>query len=289
MKKIGFIGLGIMGSRMAANLQKTGYKLIIYNRTKAKGSFLLEKGAILGNSPKEVAQNCDIVITMLSTPEVVKEIATGKSGLLHGMKKDQLWINSSTVNPSFAKEMHQKSMEYQIRYIDAPVAGTKGPAESGELLFLTGGNHKDLEEASPLFDIMGKKTIHLGEIGKGAAMKMLINQLLGQSMVAFAEALTMGEAMGIQKEKLFNILLSSPVVAPVMSIIRPKLENDTYEAHFPLKWIQKDLHLSSISAYENGVATPNLNVTKEIFAQAKQHGLGDLDFSAIYKFLKHKK
>ncbi|MEW7290133.1 NAD(P)-dependent oxidoreductase [Aquimarina sp. 2304DJ70-9] len=286
MKTIGCIGLGIMGSRMAANLQKAGYALIVHNRTKEKAQELIDNGAIWANSVKEVGEKSDVVITMLSTPEVVKEIALGENGLLSGMRKKSLWINCSTINPSFTKEMEFLSKESQVRYLDAPVAGTKGPAEQGELLFLVGGDHKDVEEVSPLFDIMGKKTLHLGNIGQGAAMKMLINQLLGQSMVAFAEALVMGEAMGLAKETLFNVLLNTPVVAPVMTAIRPKLENNNYEPNFPLQWIQKDLHLSSISAYENGVATPNLNATKEIFAQAKQQGFGGQDFTAVYEFLK---
>ncbi|GAA4273051.1 NAD(P)-dependent oxidoreductase [Aquimarina gracilis] len=286
MKKIGCIGLGIMGSRMAANLQKEGYSLNVYNRTKEKALHHIQNGALWCTDPKEVGEHSDIVITMLSTPEVVKEIA---KGLLSGMKEGSLWINCSTVNPSFTKEMSRLAKDHQIRYLDAPVAGTKGPAENGELLFLAGGDKVDIDEAAPLFEIMGKTTLHLGEVGNGAAMKMLINQLLGQSMVAFAEALVMGQAMGLEKETLFNVLLNTPVVAPVMGVVRSKLENGSYDPNFPLQWIQKDLHLSSISAYEKGIATPNLNATKEIFAQAKQHGFGDQDFTAVYEFLNLKK
>ncbi|WP_109302466.1 NAD(P)-dependent oxidoreductase [Aquimarina sp. AU474] len=289
MKKIGCIGLGIMGSRMALNLQKAGYPLLIYNRTKEKAQDLISNGATWVNTPKEIGEQADTVITMLSTPQAVKEVATGENGLLHGMKKNSLWINSSTVNPSFTKEMETVAKSYQIRYLDAPVAGTKGPAEKGELVFLIGGDLENVKEATPLFEILGKKTLHLGGIGKGATMKMLINQLLAQSMAAFAETLVMGEAMGLEKEILFNVLLNTPVVAPIVTAIRPKIENEDYEANFPLKWIQKDLHLSAISAYEYGIATPSLNTTKEIFAQAKQYGFGDQDFTAVYKYINLKK
>ncbi len=289
MEKIGCIGLGIMGSRMAANLQKEGYKLNVYNRTKDKASELIQNGAIWCTNPKEVGEKSDIVITMLSTPEIVREITTKSNGLLAGMKKDSLWINCSTVNPSFTIDMGLLAQDHQIQYLDAPVAGTKGPAENGELLFLIGGDKVNIDRAMPLFEIMSKKTLHLGDIGKGAAMKMLINQLLGQSMVAFAEALVLGEAMGLEKESLFNILLNTPVVPPVMTAIRPKLEHSNYDPNFPLQWIQKDLHLSSVCAYENSVASPNLNATKEVFAQAKQYGYGNQDFTAVYEFLKQKK
>lgn len=289
MKKIGFIGLGIMGSRMAANLQKKGFDLVVYNRTKEKAKHLLQNGAAWATSPKEVAKETDVIITMLSTPEVVREVAAGDQGFLSSLKDNSIWLNCSTVNPSFTKEMDILSKEFRVRYLDAPVAGTKAPAENGELLFLVGGDTASVNEVSSLLTVMGKKTLHLGKVGKGAAMKMLINQLLGQSIVAFAEAMVMGEAMELEKETLFNVLLSTPVVAPVISNLRHKLENSDYEANFPLKWIQKDLHLSSISAYENNVAVPNLNSTKEIFAQAKQQGYGNLDFSAVYEFLNSKK
>lgn len=289
MKKIGFIGLGIMGSRMAVNLQKKGYDLVVCNRTKEKAKHLLQNGAAWATSPKEVAKETDVIITMLSTPEVVREVAMGNQGFLSSLKDNSIWLNCSTVNPSFTKEMDMVSKEFRVRYLDAPVAGTKAPAENGELLFLVGGDTASVNEVSSLLTVMGKKTLHLGKVGKGAAMKMLINQLLGQSMVAFAEAMVMGEAMELEKETLFNVLLNTPVVAPVISNLRHKLENSDYEANFPLKWIQKDLHLSSISAYENNVAVPNLNSTKEIFAQAKQQGYGNLDFSAVYEFLNSKK
>lgn len=281
-KKIGFIGLGIMGSRMARNLQKAGCDLIIHNRSKEKADELLKNGATWTSNIKELAHQCNIVITMVSTPEVVKEIAYQ---LLPEMQDNALWINSSTVNPSFVKEMSTLSRKHNIRYLDAPVAGTKGPAETGELLFLVGGDSKDLKEATPLLDCMGKKTIHLGSIEKGAAMKMLVNQLLGQQMIAFTEALTLGKAMGLQENTLFDILTATPVVAPVIQAVRPKLEKADYETNFPLKWIHKDLHLSSVSAYEHGVSLPNLNATKEVFAKAKQSGLGDLDFTAVYQYI----
>lgn len=289
MKKVGFIGIGIMGSRMAANLQKEGYKLIVTNRTKEKANDLIENGAIWANSFKEVGEKSDVVITMLSTPEVVKKIALGENGLLNGMKKNSIWINCSTINPSFAKEVAQLSESHQIRYLDAPVMGTTIPAKKGELVFLASGDTDAIEEISPLLEIMGKKTLQLGETGNGAAMKMLINQLLGQSIVAFAEAMVMGEAMGLDKKILFDVLLNTPGVAPLISSIRPRLENANYETHFPLKLMLKDLHLSSVSAYENDVASPSLNTAKEIFAQAKQYGLGEQDFTAVYQYLLFKK
>ena len=288
MKQIGFIGLGIMGSRMAANLQKSGYQLVIHNRTKEKGTVLLENGATWAQTPREAAEKTDVLITMLSTPEAIREIALGDQGFLTDLPNEAIWMNCSTVNPSFAKEMKMVSQSYQVRYLDVPVVGTKGPAETGELLFLIGGTEKDKEEVNALLDVMGKKAIYLGDVGRASSMKILINQLLGQSMAAFSEAMMMGEAMGLEQETLFNVLTATPVVAPVIASLRTKLESNNHEANFPLRLLQKDLHLSSVSAYECGVAAPNLNATKEMYALAQQHGYGDKDFSSLYTFLKHK-
>ncbi|WP_394750316.1 NAD(P)-dependent oxidoreductase [Spongiimicrobium salis] len=289
MKNIGFIGMGIMGVRMASNLQKGGHKLIVHNRTKDKATSLLEQGALWAKTPKAVALESDLIITMLSTPEVVRQLALGKNGFLTAMKKGGLWINCSTVNPSFAEEMGRIAAEKGIRYMDAPVAGTKAPAEKGELLFLVGAAKEDLDHIHPLLDLMGQKTVYLGAIGQGSNMKMLINSLLAQSMMAFSEAMVLGQGMGIAENVLFDVLLKTPVVAPFLQLVRSKMEANDLEANFPLQWMHKDLHLAATTAYEKGIATPSLNNTKELYALAMQQGYIETDFSGIYAFLKSKK
>ena len=285
--KIGFIGLGIMGSRMAANLQNAGYELKVYNRSEEKAKKILELGAKWAVNYEDAALGADVLITMLSTPEIIKKVATGREGFLKRLPEGSIWLNCSTVNPSFAIEMYHSAMEYGIDYIDAPVAGTKGPAEKGELVFLLGGDSQAAARLQPLLDLMGRKTIVLGKAGTGSSMKMLINLLLAQSMLAFSEAMVLGEEMGMPQETLFNILLNVPVTAPFLSLVRTKIENRDYDANFPLQWIHKDLHLAALSAYETGVAMPSLNTAKEIFALAKQNGYGKKDFSAIYDFLQN--
>lgn len=284
--KIGFIGLGIMGSRMAMNLQKAGHELVVHNRTKEKATVLIENGAIWADSPSDVATQCSLIYTMLSTPSVVKEVALGVNGFLSQLEKGSLWVDCSTVNPSFSREMSSLSEQHGIRFLDAPVAGTKGPAEKGELLFLVGGEESALAEVQAHLDIMGKKTLFLGASGRGASMKMLINLLLGQSMLAFSEAMALGRAMDLEEGLLFNILTATPVIAPVLSVLRPKLEQENREANFPLSLMQKDLHLAATTAFEHNVPMPSLNVAKEVFAAAKQGGLGEEDFSSVFHWLK---
>lgn len=283
--KIGFIGLGIMGSRMAANLQKAGHSLILFNRTKEKAAELLANGATWAKHPADCARQCDILFTMLSTPQIVRQLAEGDEGFLMELETGKLWVDCSTVNPSFSLEMAAAAQAHGIHFLDAPVAGTKGPAEKGELLFLVGGDKKDVETAQPYFDIMGKKTLHLGEKGKGASMKILINLMLAQSVLAFSEAMSLGNAMQLDTKVLFDVLLATPVVAPVLGALRLKLEAEDRSANFPLKWMQKDIHLAASTAFEYSVPMPSLNTAKEVFAMAKQAGLGDEDFSSIYHFL----
>ncbi len=283
---IGFIGLGIMGSRMANNLLNNGHTLCVYNRTRAKAEPLLQKGARWCESPAEVGRTAQIIITMLSTPDVVRETALGEDGFLYQMAEGSLWIDCSTVNPSFSQSMAGKAEKKNVRFMDAPVAGSKIPAEKGELIFLAGGSAVDLEESKPLLEIMGKKVLHIGDHGKGTAMKMVINLMLAQSMLAFSEALSLGESLGIPQETLFDTLLGGPTAAPFLALKRDKIESGDYDAEFPLQWMHKDLQLVSETAFENEVALPSIHTAKEVYALAKQYGFADKDFSAIYAFLK---
>lgn len=286
MKKIGFIGLGIMGSRMASNLLDNGYNLKVHNRTKAKADPLLESGAEGADSPAEAAKDVDILITMLSEPGAVSTVALEDNGFFKTMTKNALWIDSSTVNPYYSKEMAEMAKEEGIRFLDAPVAGSKDPAENGQLLFLVGGNKEDVREAKPLFDIMGKKTIHVGENGKGTSLKMVFNLLLGHAMYSFSEAMKLGESLDMDQKMLFDVLLEAPVVAPFVKLKRQKMENSEYSPEFPLRWMQKDLMLASETALEQGIKLKVNDMVKQAYRNAIDNGRGDDDFSAIYDDLK---
>ena len=282
--KIGFIGMGIMGSRMAANLQQQGQELVVYNRTKNKASDLVAHGAILATSIVEVARQANIIFTMLPHPEAVEEVALGKEGFLNTLSANSLWIDCSTVNPSFARKMAAIAAQNQVRYIDAPVGGSKNQAEQKELVFLVGANQKDLASCENLLQLMGKKVVRVGEPGMGNALKLIFNLLLGISMAGFAEAMILGEALGIDRSMLLNVLIGSPVTPPYLASKKDKLKKANYEPEFPLEWMQKDLQMAAIAAYETQAALPLANTTKEIYQQAKGRGLGRQDFSAIYDF-----
>ncbi len=286
--KIGFIGLGIMGKNMAMNLVKNNYDLTVYNRTKSKADSLVKAGAKLAETPAEAAKDADILITMLGDPVAVENTALGKVGFLSTLKKNALWVDCSTVNPTFSKEMYNKAKEKEIRFMDAPVGGTRMPAEKGELVFFVGGDEKDLKEVEPLMKIMGKAINHMGGVGAGTSIKMIFNLMLGVNMVVFSEAVTLGETLGIKKEKIFDIMIGGIAAPPFLSYKRNKMETNKYEPDFPLQWMQKDLELASITGYENNVPLPTVNAAKEIFALAKRKGFADLDFSSVYDFINSK-
>jgi len=284
--KIGFIGLGIMGSRMAANLQKAGHSVVVHNRTREKAEPLLSHGATWADTPAELAAQVEIIFTMLANPEAVQEAALGKDGFLSALASGHMWVDCSTVNPSFSMEMAAQAHALGIRFLDAPVTGSKGPAALGKLIFWVGGDTADLEECRPLFECMGNRIVHGGGHGMGASLKMVMNQLLGTTMAAFAEGLVLGKSLGLPLEILFEALLGGPLTAPFVAGKRERIENENFEdADFLLRWLQKDLHLASVSAYETGVSMPLTNVAKEIYRFAIREGDGDKDFSAIYHYL----
>jgi 3-hydroxyisobutyrate dehydrogenase/glyoxylate/succinic semialdehyde reductase len=282
--KIGFIGLGIMGSRMAANLQKHGNSLVVFNRTRAKAEPLLAACGTFSDSPAKLAEQVDVLFTMLAHPGAVEQAALGADGFLNHLRPDALWVDCSSVNPSFSKKMATEAARREVHFVDAPVTGSAAPAAEGKLIFWVGADTTDLERIRPLLLCMGNKIVHAGGHGMGTSIKMVVNLLLGTGMAAFAEAMALGEGLGLSSKMLFDSLLGTPAVAPFLAAKREKIESGNYEAEFPLRWMQKDMHLASVSAYESGVALPLTNVTKEIYRFAMRGGHDTEDFSAICEF-----
>jgi len=287
--KVGFIGLGIMGSRMAAKLLRAGHELIVYNRTPGKAEALVNQGAELATSPEALAEKCRLVFTMLSTPEAVEDTALGHNGFLKFLPGNSLWVDCSTVNPSFTLKMSNSAKKMGNRFLDAPVSGSLVPAEKGELIFFVGGDAADLAQVQALLDVMGKAVVHVGANGQGSSMKMVNNTLLAQAMAGFAEALRLGSSLGISEDMLFQTLLNGPAAAPFLKLKQTKILSQDYAPEFPLEWMHKDLYLASITAYEQNIALPALHATKELYAQAKERGFGSEDMSAIYKYLQANK
>jgi 3-hydroxyisobutyrate dehydrogenase-like beta-hydroxyacid dehydrogenase len=283
--KIGFTGLGIMGSRMAANLQKHGYPLVVFNRTRAKAESLLGPCGTFSDSPAKLAQQVDVLFTMLAEPGAVEQVALGDNGFLDHLRPHALWVDCSSVNPSFSKKMAAEAARRDVHFVDAPVTGSALPAAEAKLVFWVGADLADLERIRPLLLCMGNRIVHTGGHGTGTSMKMVVNLLLGNAMAVFAEGMALGEGLGISRKVLFDSLLNTPAVAPFIALKREKIESGNYEAEFPLRWLQKDLHLAAVSAYESGVAMPVTNAAKELYRLAMMEGHAIQDFSAVCVYL----
>lgn len=281
--KIAFIGLGIMGSRMACNLLSNNFNVTVYNRSIQKVDELEIDGAKIAKTPSEAVKEVKVVITMLSTPDAVREVAMSNDGFLQALAENSIWIDCSTVSPTFSKEMAEECTKRKIRFIDAPVAGSKIPAAKGQLVFLAGGNIIDIEECMPLFNSMGKKVIIAGENGYGSALKLTVNSLMGVALNGYVESLWLGESLGIDKKTLIETFNQLPVTSPALIMKQDKFINDDYEPEFPLQWMHKDLYLAAEEGYKNNQALPVINAVKEQFAKAKQAGFAENDFSALYK------
>lgn len=274
-----------MGRSMAYNLLQAGYNVHLYNRSRHKAEALAPSGGIVHDSAASAANSADVLITMLGDPSAVEELAYGSKGFLNSLPAHACWVDATTVDPTFASSMAEEAAQRNIRYMDAPVLGSRAPAENAELVFLVGGSGDDVAQVQPLLETMGKQVKHLGPASKGAAMKMVFNHQLGLAMAAFAEGVQLGSAMGLDEQQVMRMLLGGPVTAPFLQGKQDKIEQGDYSPDFPLKWMQKDLHLASKAAYESNASGLMTSTVKELYQLARQQGWADHDFSAIYAYL----
>lgn len=287
--QIAFLGLGIMGRRMAQNLLAGYPTLRVWNRSPEPRQALADAGAQVADTPAAAVQNADVVITMLAHPEAVAEVAWGEGGFLPHVPAGALWMDCSTVNPSFIQQAAQQAQAHGVRLIDAPVAGSKPQAEAAQLAFLVGGAEADVNQARPLMEQMGRNVLHVGPLGHGGSLKMLVNAMLAQSMVMFAEAVQLGERMGLDRTFLLDTLPQLPVAAPFLQAKAEKIKAGDYDAQFPLALMHKDLHLAALTAYEQGQPLYLANLAKELYADAaRDERLAWLDFAAVYRSLARK-
>jgi 3-hydroxyisobutyrate dehydrogenase-like beta-hydroxyacid dehydrogenase len=281
--RAGFIGLGIMGQPMAKNVVKKGYPLSVYNRTAEKATPLKEEGAVMAATPKEAARGADAVILMLTGPQAVDEVMDGPEGLLEGLEPGKTVINMSTVPPAYAKALSRRLDARRVVAIDAPVSGSRKPAEEGALVILAGGPENRIKEVEPLLLTMGKKIVYCGQSGQGSSMKMAVNLLLGIMAAGLCEAVNLGQKCGLSTTTMLETMLSGPMGCALFEFKKPMLISGNYSAQFPLKHMEKDLRFVVQTADEAGAAVPAGHITFQLYRQALGHGLADMDFAAVKK------
>ena len=284
-KKIGFIGMGIMGNPMAANLLKSGADLMVFNRTLEKTNPLKKIGAKVAASPSELAGWADVIILMVTGPEAINSIVNGPGGILEAENEGKTLINMSTVSPEYSKLLSALMEKNGIFFIDAPVSGSKKPAEEGTLVVLAGGDKELVDRFEPLLLKMSKKVVYCGEAGKGSGMKMVVNLLLGIMMEGLCEAINLGRRTGLSMESMLDTLLSGPLGCGLFSLKTGMLESGDYSPQFPLKHMTKDIRFVLQTADNVGAAVPAVNAVFQVYRQAVGHQMGDLDFAAVKKIL----
>ncbi len=283
--KIGFMGLGIMGAPMAARILKADYPLMVYNRTAAKAEPLAQLGAGIASSPRALAKKAEIIIAMVTGPEALFELLWGEEGAAAAFSPGQVFINMSSVSPSFTRELGKQLAPTGVSFIDAPVSGTKKPAEEGTLVILAAGKEEKVKELEPLFLTMGKKVIFCGRAGQGSMMKMFINLLLGLMMTGFSEALNFGRLGGLELEAMLETVFSGAMNAPMFQIKSPNFRDRNHPAAFPLKHLTKDAKFILDTAYELGAPVPGGQMLLHLYRVGVAQGWGDEDISAIIKVL----
>lgn len=283
--KVGFIGMGIMGQPMSGNVLNAGYEVMVCNRTSEKTAPLLKAGAVAAANPKEAAEWADVIVLMLTGPEAIDAVLSGDDGLLAGIKQGKPVINMSTVSPAYSRELDEKLRAASIVLIDAPVSGSKKPAEEGTLIILAGGPEDKVRELEPLLLAMGKKVVYCGEAGQGSAMKMAVNLLLGTMMEGLCEAVNLGQKCGLSTDAILETFLSGPLSCGLFNLKTDMMKTGNFPPQFPLKHITKDLRFVLQTADEKGAATPIGSALFQLYRQGVGQDLGDMDFAAVKKVL----
>lgn len=284
-EKIGFMGLGIMGYAMAVNIARAGYPLTVYNRTMRDLGELSALGVETAPTPKSLADRSDVVISMVTGPEAIENLLWGEDGAAQGFNRDKTFINMSTVPPSYTKSLEQRLTPSGVCFIDAPVSGSKKPAEDGTLLILAGGAKDRVEALTPLFETMGKKVVYCGEIGQGSMMKMANNLLLALMIEGLAETLNFGKKGGLSQEDMLEVILNGPLGCAIFQMKCQALTTDCYDPNFPLKHATKDLKFLVDTAYEIGAPVPVGQTLLHLYSTGVNKQWGDLDICAIMKVL----
>jgi 2-hydroxy-3-oxopropionate reductase len=285
-EKIGFIGLGIMGRPMAKNLMEAGYELVLHNRSPEKAEELAEEGnAIAAGSPMEVAEACDIVITMLPDSPDVEAVVAGEGGVLEGIRDGALLVDMSTISPVVTEELSEKVREQGASMLDAPVSGGDVGAIEGALSIMVGGSEEDFERARQLFDVMGKVATHVGPTGAGQVVKACNQIVVALTIEAVSEALVLGSRGGVAPEKLVEALSGGLAGSAVMEAKKEKFFSHDFEPGFRIELHHKDLGIALAAGREYGVALPVTAIVDQMLEALKAKGRGDRDHSALLTLL----
>jgi len=284
--KAGFIGLGMMGIRMAKNILKDHKKLNIWNRTKEKGKELIETGAEWKNSPYEIAKESDVIFLMLKDKDTVNEVIFGEKGIWDALSENKIIVDMTTNLPEYSIYLYNKLKEKKVHFLDSPVLGTLPQAENRELIIITGGDREIFEKVKPYLDSMGKKVIYVGKAGSASYLKLFINVLGAVSILTLSEGLLYLEKAGIDRNLAVELLGELAFGSKAMFIKGKNILENNFNPFFKLELMEKDVRYYVETSKKLGTTSFITSLTSELYRIAKNKGFKDMDFSAVYKLMK---
>jgi 3-hydroxyisobutyrate dehydrogenase-like beta-hydroxyacid dehydrogenase len=279
--RIAFLGLGIMGRPMAANLVKAGHEVTVWNRTSGKGV----EGARSASSPGQAAQGAEVVWMCVSDTQAVEGVLFGDQGVEQSLADGTIVVDSSTISPTATLKFAERVRAKGAEYVDAPVTGSKTGSESGTLIFIVGGEEATVAKLKPLFSAMGKQFFRMGGTSKGQAAKLAMNLQIALIYEGFAEGLTLAAKLGVDAATLLPLIQASMVRSGVVEYKAPFVLNRDFSPNFPLRLMHKDIRLMLEAAKEVRVKLPALEIVEEVYDVAVEDGKQDLDYAATITLL----
>jgi 3-hydroxyisobutyrate dehydrogenase-like beta-hydroxyacid dehydrogenase len=282
--KLGFIGIGNMGSRIAKRLLEHGYQLMAYNRSREAAEALVKYGATVADSIADLALGADVIVSSLTNDDAVKSVYTGPKGVFAHVRRGSAIIEMSTVLPATSRELYKLSREAGVKFLDSPVSGSTPSAEEGTLTLFCGGDEELFQAAQPIFSAISSQNFYLGGSGSGTAMKLVANTLLGVGMQAIAESVALGQKEGLDRHRLLDVLSHTAVIAPAHLGKLPRADAGDYSPQFAIGLMNKDFGLVLETAAAAKVPMPataaafQMNVAE--FSEGKEE-----DFSAVIKLM----
>lgn len=282
--RIGFLGMGIMGRPMSKNLADKGFSVVVQNRSPLDPAEF--PGRDIVKTAQEAAQGADAVVSMLTGPEALEAVYFGETGAVRGLKFGTTAIDCSTIPPEFAKSLSDRLAGLGIRFIHAPVSGSKKQAEEALLVMLASGEEKAVQSAEPILAALGKKTVYCGPVPAGAMMKLAINGWLAGMGLALCEALHFSQKAGLDPALFYDVLQSGAMASPWIGMKRDNILSGEFAPQFPLKHMLKDLKYVLDAAHESGAASPQTLSGYGVYRAAEAMGLGERDMTAVLSVLR---
>jgi 2-hydroxy-3-oxopropionate reductase len=281
MLKVGYIGLGLMGKSIARNILKAGFPLLVHNRSRAAVDELVAEGAIAANSPKEVAEQVDVIFTNLPDTPDVEKVVLGENGIIEGAHEGLIYIDNSTIKPAAARRIAEKLAEKNVFALDAPVSGGDIGARNATLTVMVGGEESALEKAMPVFQAMGKTITHVGDSGAGQVAKAANQIMVAAQMVAMGELLVFSKKAGVDPRKVVDAIKGGAAQCWTLDVKPPRLFAGNREPGFKAHMQLKDLNIILETAHEYDIPVPSTTENTELFQQMIDLGMGELDNSAV--------